>query len=218
MELPHAGIHYPGALGEFQTWFQCDADCLDYLEWLRWPCGFVCQECCHAGGWRLGDGRFMCTDCGSRTSVTAGTIFDRTRTPLTVWFAACWNFACGKDGISALSLKRTLEIGSYQTAWAMLHRLRSVLVRPDRELLRGRVEVDETYIGGLDPGLPGGRAHGKKVLTCVAVEIIEPKGFGRCRMTPVADASAESLLAFVSANVEPGATVITDAWQGYRGL
>jgi transposase-like protein len=160
----------------------------------------------------------MCTDCGSRTSVTAGTIFDRTRTPLTVWFAACWNFASGKDGISALSLKRTLEIGSYQTAWAMLHRLRSVLVRPDRELLRGRVEVDETYIGGLDPGLPGGRAQGKKVLTCVAVELIEPKGFGRCRMAPVADASAESLLAFVSANVEPGAAVITDAWQSYRGL
>ena len=160
----------------------------------------------------------MCTDCGSRTSVTAGTIFDRTRTPLTVWFAACWNFASGKDGISALSLKRTLEIGSYQTAWAMLHRLRSVLVRPDRELLRGKVEVDETYIGGLDPGLPGGRAQGKKVLTCVAVEILEPKGFGRCRMAPVADASAESLLAFVSTNVEPRATVITDAWQGYRGL
>jgi hypothetical protein len=213
MERPSAGIHYPGSLGEFQTWFQSDADCLDYLEWLRWPSGFVCPECSHASAWRLGDGRFMCTDCDSRTSVTAGTIFDRTRTPLTVWFAACWNFASGKDGISALSLKRTLEIGSYQTAWAMLHRLRSVLVRPDRELLRGKVEVDETYIGGLEPGLPGGRARGKKALTCVAVELIEPKGFGRCRMAPVADASAESLLAFVSANVEPGATVITDAWQ-----
>jgi len=218
MASPKAGIHYPGAFGEFQTWFQSDSDCLDYLEWLRWPAGFVCPDCGHAGGWRLCDGRFMCTACGSRTSVTAGTIFDRTRTPLTVWFAACWNFASGKDGISALSLKRTLEIGSYQTAWAMLHRLRSVLVRPDRELLRGKVEVDETYIGGLEPGLAGGRARGKKVLTCVAVEILEPRGYGRCRMVPVADASAESLLAFVSANVEPGATVITDAWQSYRGL
>jgi hypothetical protein len=128
------------------------------------------------GGWRLGDGRFTCTDCGNRTSVTAGTIFDRTRTPLTVWFAACWNFACGKDGISALSLKRTLQIGSYQTAWAMLHRLRSALVRPSRELLRGKVEVDETYIGGLEPGLTGGRAQGKKVITCIAVEILEPQG------------------------------------------
>ena len=78
--------------------------------------------------------------------MTAGTIFDRTRTPLTVWFTACWLFAVGKDGISALSLKRTLEIGSYQTAWAMLHRLRSVLVRPGRDRLAGLVEVDETYM------------------------------------------------------------------------
>jgi len=218
MEPPIAGIDYPRSFGEFQTWFQSDADCLDYLEWLRWPSGFVCPECGHAGGWRLGDRRFMCAHCENRTSVTAGTIFDRTRTPLTVWFAACWNFASGKDGISALSLKRTLQIGSYQTAWTMLHRLRSALVRPDRELLRGKVEVDETYIGGLEPGLTGGRAKGKKVLTCIAVEILEPKGFGRCRMAPVADGSAESLQAFVTANVEPGTTVITDGWQSYRGL
>ena len=95
----------------------------------------------------MGDGRFKCSSCGSRTSVTAGTIFDRTRTPLTVWFAACWQFASGKDGISAMSLKRILEIGSYQTAWAMLHRFRSVLVRPGRDRLKGTVEVDETMGG-----------------------------------------------------------------------
>jgi len=105
--------------------------------------------------------------------VTAGTIFDRTRTPLTVWFTACWLLATGKDGISALSLKRTMEIGSYQTAWAILHRLRSVLVRPGRERLTGLVEVDETYIGGEEAGLGGGRARGKKVLTGSAVEVLE---------------------------------------------
>jgi len=196
MERPRPGTHYP-SLGEFQAWFQTDADCLDYLEWLRWPSGFVCPVCGHPGGWRCGDGRFMCAGCGSRTSVTAGTIFDRTRTALTVWFAACWHFATGKDGISALSLKRTLEIGSYQTVWAMLHRVRSVLVRPDRDRLAGRVEVDETYIGGREPGLSGGRAQGKKILTGIAVEILEPKGFGRCRMRPLLDASAASLHAFV---------------------
>jgi hypothetical protein len=153
----------------------------------------------------------MCADCGRRASATAGTIFDRTRTPLTVWFAACWHFATGKDGISALSLKRTLEIGSYQTAWAMLHRLRSVLVRPGRERLKGRVEVDETYIGGLEPGLRGGRSLlAKKTLTAIAVEIREPKGLGRCRMQPIPDASSASIHPFVMNHVEPGATLVTE--------
>ena len=218
MSHPGAGVHCPRSVGEFQAWFRTDADCLDYLEWLRWPDGFVCPGCGHAGGWRLGDGRFECAGCGSRTSVTAGTIFDRTRTPLTVWFTACWMFASGKDGTSALSLQRALEIGSYQTAWTLLHRLRSVLVRPGRERLTGTVEVDETFIGGEEPGLRGGRARGKKVLTGIAVEVKQPRGLGRCRIAPLADASAQSLHAFVTDHVEPGATVITDAWQGYRGL
>jgi hypothetical protein len=181
-------------------------------------CGFLVSGL-WPGSWLApGDGRFMCAGCGGRTSVTAGTVFDRTRTPLTVWFNACWLFATSKDGVSALSLQRTLEIGSYQTAWAMLHRLRAVLVRPDRELLSGTVEVDETFIGGQEPGLRGGRAKGKKVLTAIAVEVIEPHGFGRVRMAPMADASAAPLHAFVTDHVASGARVITDGWQGYRGL
>jgi hypothetical protein len=102
----------------------------------------------------------MCPGCGLRTSATVGTIFDRTRTPLTAWFTACWLFATQKDGISALALQRALGIGSYQTAWAMLHRLRSVLVRPGRELLRRRVEVDETYVGGIES--PASRAAARR--------------------------------------------------------
>ena len=127
---PRAGVHYPRSAGEFRSWFGSDEDCLDYLDWLRWPDGFVCPRCAHRGGWKVADGRYKCAACGGRTSVTAGTMFDRRRTPLTVWFEACWVFASGKDGMSALSLQRSLAIGSYPTAWAMLHRLRSVLVRP----------------------------------------------------------------------------------------
>lgn len=94
-------------------------------------------------------------------------------------------FTTAKDGVSAMNVKRVLEIGSYQTAWAMLHRIRSVLVRPGRDRLAGRVEVDETFIGGEEPGLPGGRTEGKKTLTGIAVEVREPKGMGRCRMAPL---------------------------------
>lgn len=218
MGYPRAGTHYPGSTGDFHVWFPTDADCLDYLEWLRWPHGFVCPDCEHSAAWRMADGRFRCVACDSQTSVTAGTIFHRTRTPLTVWFRACWMFATAKNGVSAMNVKQVLEIGSYQTAWAMLHRLRSVLVRPGRDRLTGRVEIDETFIGGAEPGLTGGRAKGKKVLTGIAVEVREPTGIGRCRMAPLVDASSESLHVFVKDHVEPGATVITDGWSGYLGV
>jgi transposase-like protein len=156
----------------------------------------------------------MCADCGARTSVTAGTIFDRTRTPMTVWFHASWMFAAQKDSVSALSLQKALEISSYETAWAMLHRLRSVCVRPGRDRLNGRVEVDETYIGGEEPGLRGGRQKGKKALVIVAVEQ-KAKGFGRARMVPVPDARAETVRAFLADHVEPGSTVVTDGFASY---
>ena len=109
MDAPRAGVHYPRSTGEVQAWFRTDADCLDYLEWLRWPAGFSCPDCGQGGGWRLGDGRFMCAGCGGRTSVTAGTVFDRTRTPLTVWFNACWLFATSKDG-RGLLFYRVLQL------------------------------------------------------------------------------------------------------------
>jgi ISXO2 transposase-like protein len=135
-----------------------------------------------------------------------------------VWFTACWMFAAQKDGVSALSLQRSLEIGSYPTAWAMLHRLRSVLVRPGRDRLTGTVEVDETYLGGEEPGLRGGRAKGKKSLVGVAVEVRQPRGYGRCRMEILPGAPAGSLRPFLTRHVEPGATVITDGWMGYHGI
>ena len=116
MDHPRGGADYPRSVGEFQAWFRTDGDCLDYLEWLRWPTGFACPACGHHGGWRLGDGRFRCPGCGGRASVTAGTIFDRTRTPLTVWFTACWLFATGKDGISANRARLSSPMAGRATA------------------------------------------------------------------------------------------------------
>ncbi len=83
---PRAGVHYPRSAGEFQSWFATDEDCLDYLAWLRWPKGFVCPRCEDLGGWVVADGSYKCASCKAQTAVTAGTLFDRRRTPLTVWF------------------------------------------------------------------------------------------------------------------------------------
>jgi transposase-like protein len=208
------GRHYPGSLAELLAWFPVDAACSDYLEWLRWPTGFVCPMCATARGWRTREGRWSCAGCARRVSVTAGTIFDGTRTPLTVWFQAAWQMTSQKNGISALGLQRVLGLGSYQTAWAMLHRYRRAMIRPGRDRLGGRVEVDETLVGGLTPGRKG-RAIGAKDLVAVAVEQ-HGKGLGRCRLQLIADAGSVTLGRFLIDNVVEGSTVITDGWQGYR--
>lgn len=210
---PRAGVDYPGSYADLLSWFPDDGACLDYLDWLRWPDGFSCPRCGPVAAWRYGDGRWFCSGCSHRVSATAGTIFHRTRTPLTVWFAAAWHLTSQKNGISAIGLKRELGIGSEQTAWAMLHRYRTAMIRPGRDRLSGSVEIDETVIGGPEPGRPGRGALGK-TLVAVAVER-EVRTFGRCRLQVIEDASAPVLRNVLLAHVEPGSTVITDGWPSY---
>jgi transposase-like protein len=213
---PGAGRLFPKNDAHFRAWFATDADCLDYIAWLRWPTGFSC-ELCGSGGWQLSDGRYECAKCHKRTSVTAGTIFDRTRTPLSVWVTACWYFATDKDGVSALSLQRRLGIVSYQTAWAMLARLRAVMDDREKELLAGEVEADETFLGGHTKGQRGGREHGAKVLVGIAVErATDRNGFGRARLCVLEDASARSLRGFLRERVAEGSRVVTDGWGPYK--
>jgi len=209
-----AGQDYPRSYAELLAWFDEDWKCLGYLDWLRWPDGFVCPACGHVGGWRAPDRRWRCAGCDRRVSGTAGTIFHNTRTPLTVWFAAAWQMTSSKIGVSAIHLQREMGLGSYQTAWAMLHRYRSVMVRPGRERLTGAVEVDESFLGGPEPGMPGRGALGK-VQFVAAVECEGQRGFGRARLAIIQDAGAPSLRAFLLENVEPGASVITDGWPSY---
>jgi transposase-like protein len=158
----------------------------------------------------------MCAACGHQVSVTAGTIFQDTRTPLPLWFRAIWWVTSQKNGASALGLQRVLGLGSYRTAWTWLHKLRRAMVRPGRDRLTEKVEVDETLVGGVEPG--GGRRHvGKKALVVVAAEV-RGRAIGRIRLNRVADSSADSLLAFVQKTVAPGTVVITDGLQSYRTL
>lgn len=220
-DYPHpvAGEDYPRTYQEFLEWFADEPACRRYLVRCRWPQGFVCGHC---GGkaepWTTARGYLHCRQCGSEISVTAGTIFDRTRTPLRTWFAAMWFVISQKDGASALGLKRVFGLGSYQTAWAWLHKLRRAMIRPGRDRIHGRVEVDETYMGGSKMGGKRGRGSAGKEIVVIAVEVHSPKGFGRVRMRRVPDVSGSSLVPFVCDVVEKGSEILTDGWGGYNQL
>ncbi len=147
--------------------------------------------------------------------MTAGTVLHRTKTPLPQWFWAAYLVATHPPGLSAVQLQRQLGLSRYETAWLMLHKLRSAMVGPGREMLSGTVEVDEAHLGGAVTGRRGGRTLGVKVL--VAVEV-RGEGSGRVRLRVVEDAAAESLLAFIRDNVVQGATIRTDGFPGYKHL
>lgn len=208
---------YPQSIAEFEHRFSSEKACRDYVFRLRWPDGFRCPKCGTGGKvWQLGNQLLECASCGHQTTVIAGTVFQGTRKPLTAWFRAMWYVTSQKNGASALGLKRVLKLKSYQTAWAWLHKLRRTMVVPGRDRLSGWVEVDETWIGGLDEG-KAGRERGAKALVVIAAEQ-DGKGIGRIRLRPIQDATAGSLHPFILDSVEPGSTIHTDGWQGYEGL
>jgi transposase-like protein len=209
---------FPKTLAQFQAYFRDEAACRRYLAACRWPDGYRCPHCRHSEAFELPQRHlWQCKACGHQTSVTGGTVLHRTHTPLPLWFWAAYLVTTHTPGLSALQLQRQLGIARYETAWAMLHKLRRAMVRPDREPLTAPVEVDETYIGGPELGLRGGRQLLDKVLVVGAVEI-RGRASGRVRLQVVPDASGPSLSGFVRAVVEPGARIVTDAWQGYAPL
>ena len=213
---PVGGIDYPRTLGEFDEWFPSEAACVDILQRVRWADGFRCPACGESVKWTTARGQLRCGGCDRQTSPTAGTIFEGTRKPLRLWFQAMWYVTNQKHGVSALGVQRILGLGSYQTAWTWLHKLRRAMVRPGRDLLEGDVEVDETYLGGRETGLIG-RKTNKKSIVAIAAEVRD-RGTGRIRMACVQDVSAQSLVPFVQRTVCPGARVRTDGWRAYNGL
>jgi transposase-like protein len=203
---------------EFQERFPDEAACLDYLAASRWPDGYRCPVCGGERAWVL-ERRHLweCAACHRQVSVTAGTVMHKTRTPLRLWFWAAYLVATHTPGISAKQLQRQLGLSRYETAWLMLQKLRRAMVAPERTPLRGEVEVDEGFVGGVDSRRRSGRDRIGKRLVAVAVEV-RGAGSGRLRLAALTDASGKSLGGFVAENVTKGSIVHTDGWRGYDPL
>jgi transposase-like protein len=212
----------PKDMPSFLARFGTDQQCREYLFAARWPDGFRCVACGHDDAYALKTKIvYECVACGKQHSLLAGTIFEQTKTGLGRWFLAIYLVTSSKRGISAMELKRQMGFASYGTAWTWLHKIRKAMVRPDRQPLAGRVEADESHVGGPRPGKRGRGAAGK-ALVGGAVEAGrgEARGrrLGRLRLAVLPDASAASLEGFLAANVAKPATVATDGWRGYLGL
>jgi transposase-like protein len=210
-DRPVAGRDYPADWAQFLEFFPDEAACLRYLERLSWPHGFLCPACGQARPpWRGSRQRLVCRLCGHQTTVTAGTLFQGTRTPLRQWFAAAWLVATAEQGVSARQLARALDLGSYETAWTMLHRFRRAMVRSGRPRLEGRVELGTLVV----PGRPD-PATGP--LPATAALALEDRGqaAGRVRMQRLASSDPAALAAFAGRVIEPGTLVRAvrlDAW------
>jgi len=207
---------FPKTLLELERRFSCEGACAEYLAALRWPGGWVCPRCAGTDAWSVRRNRWLCGYCRYEMSVTAGTVFQDSHLPLTIWFRAMWQITSQKNGISALGLQRVLGLGSYKTAWAMLHKLRRAMVRPGRERLDGVVEVDETYWGGEDTGAIGRRTEIKAMIIVAAQE--DGKGIGRIRLRSIPNLTKATLHGFIAQAITPGSTVRTDGLPAYMGL
>lgn len=209
----------PATLLELCDRFPSEEACWAYLQEVRWPKGFRCPRCQAKGAWFVSSRRlWQCSQCRHQVSITAGTVFHGTRIPLRKWFVAIFFLARHKQGISALQLQRDLGLGSYQTAWTMLHKLRSGLVRQPGQLLRGIVEADEAFLGARRHGGKRGRGAPNKTMLAVAVER-RKQSAGAAHIAIVPDGTFDSLAPVIRGAIEGAdTTVVTDGHYGYRRL
>ena len=207
---------YPEKFEDFLDWFGTEEQCVEYIAMIKWPEGYVCPICGSSKAWPTAKRLMHCTNCEHQTSVTAGTVFHGTRKSLRLWFHVMWWVVSQKTGCSAMTLKNVMDFDSYETAWTWLQKLRRVMIRPGREMLTGRIEVDEAYIGAEEKGKPG-RSADKKVLIAVAVEVNENR-MGRVRFRCIESASSEQLMPFIEDNIEKGSNIVTDGWSSYNQI
>jgi transposase-like protein/Zn ribbon nucleic-acid-binding protein len=214
-------IEYPTTENEFEEALKDEKSCMEFIISVRWPDGPRCPKCNNDKLWRGANGFILeCSACGLKLRPLAGTIFQDTHISIKLWLKIIWHLMSQKFGTNALGLARTFDL-SYGATWNILHKLRRCMVRAEREQLGPNVEVDESFIGGLEEGVPG-RGAKKKTLVVVAVETDTGKGgktrMGRIRLEAIPNASSEVLITFVEKNAVPGATVTTDGWSGFNPL
>lgn len=198
-------------------------DARQYLESLLWPDGPVCPHCkgnnvTRIQGESTRPGLLICNPCRQQFTVTVGTVFEDSHIPLRTWVIAFQMMCASKKGVSAKQLQRQLGLGSYKSAWFMCHRIRHAMQSgPLADLLRGKVEVDETYVGGRKPR-PGTGEHkrGRGTTKTPVVALVERKGNVRTRV--VADVTAKTLKTAIRENVDRQASIFTDEWPAYRGI
>lgn len=219
----------PTNLIAFCQMFPSDKECFDYLFKIRWPKDFCCPRCSTNGGYAIVSRKTVqCSNpvCRRQTSVTAGTVLHRSKQSLHIWFWGAYLLTNLTPSISAKQFQRQLGFKRYETAFCMLHKLRSALVAPGRDKLHGEIEVDEGYIGGKEEGCIG-RGAMKKQIVVGAVEVlrwVDPETdekrvrCGRVRLQVIKNVTGCTLKKFIKANAEKGATIITDGWRGYSSL
>jgi transposase-like protein len=203
----HNGLwrDFPKTATEFEERFKTEEDCRAYLIAARWGGEPTCARCASKRLWTLGDGsKFECAECGHQTSLTAGTVLEKTRKPLKMWFRAIFEITTRRTGISGKDLQRIMGLGSYETAWTWLHKLRAAMVRSDSEPLGPFVQVDETLVGGK------GGPH--KQLVLVAAE-----ANGRIRLAHAENNDTELCKRFADEAIAADASVVTDGHAGYSG-
>jgi transposase-like protein len=207
---------FPKNQVEFDKRFSTERTCYEYLCKLKWPDGFSCVECGHSAYWISSKFIYICTRCERQHSLTAGTIMHATKKPITHWFKAMWWFTTRRSGVNAINLKELLGLGSYDTAWTWLQKLRRCTIRNGREKLSGVVEVDDFVLGGQKSGKRGRGAEGKTIVVAAA----EKRGYklGRIRLQVAQDFSSDSLTPFIEQNIEAGSHIITDGWKGYNPI
>ena len=206
-------------MSAFQSWFATEEACVRYLVESRWPDGYACSRCSYHEAYELTSRPvYKCKKCHYQVSVTAGTVLHGTRLSLRDWFSAAYLVGTHTPGISAVQLQRQLGLKRYETAWGLLQKLRRAMVRPERDRISGEVEVDETYVGGVEEGRRGGRLRDSTKMIVVGAVEVRGRGSGRVRLSVVEDLSAASLVGFIEQSVAPGSIVHTDGWGGYRPL